>query len=446
MSNAEQHELNASPSFWGRVGIVALGTIVSHALLFLSFPVIAFLYSPSQFGAFTVYGAVLAFLGILATMRYEMAIPIATSDKEAKSLVTLSLAWTIAFCATLALVFYFFEEALLKLLGKDAMRIVLAFLVVGGMLEGFVRPLRSWNLRQNNMRALAGAKVSQSLGLVTCQLLLSSLGAMGLLLGDLAGRSLSATIHLLAAVRKGELPIAKKKEAAIQEVAVRYRRYPLYSTGATVCIQLVDCGPLLLLAAIYSSSTAGTYAMAHRALLGPLLVISMAITQVYIADCSKVVRQCPAELPKLFWRTSARMALIGTVPILLLAVFGPALVRFALKEQWHESGAYMLLLAPAVFGQFVVGPVYQTLDLLQKQKLTLLLNGLGMLAIGSLFYCAYAFQWPPTKAIGIYSVAVFFYNATLFACTAIAVHRFTKEHTPPSDALQSNEPQPSIAA
>ena len=55
----------------------------------LSFPIIAFLYTPNQFGTFTVYGALLAFLGILATMRYEMAIPIAESDQEAKSLVHL---------------------------------------------------------------------------------------------------------------------------------------------------------------------------------------------------------------------------------------------------------------------------------------------------------------------------------------------------------------------
>ena len=256
---------------------------------------------------------------------------------------------TVVSCAGLSLLFFLFETPILDAFESNAVKGLLSFLVVGGVAEGFVRPLRAWNLRENNMPALACAKVSQSLGLVTCQLLLSFLGGIGLFLGDLVGRSLSATIHLLAAKRKDQMPVTPPKVVDIQSVAIRYRRYPLYSIWATAFIQLVDCGPLILLAFMYSSSIAGTYAMAHRVLLGPLLVVSMSITQVYIADCSKVVRNNPAELRKLFWQTSRRMALIGIVPISLLAGFGPLLVRLVLKEQWHDSGAYMALLAPTVF-------------------------------------------------------------------------------------------------
>jgi len=427
MNNHEQQNLNAPNGYWGRVGIVALGTIVSHALLFISFPIIAFLYTPSQFGAFTVYGAFLGFAGTVATLRYEMAIPIASTNREARSLVTLSLTWTVVFCMALATTFWLFGGSLLKAFGSHNLKNIFGFLVIGSMLEGFVRPLRAWNLRQDNMSALACAKVSQSLGLVVCQLLLSFLGQMGLFLGDLAGRGLSATVHLAAAFRRGQLPMANRKEAAIQEVAVRYRRFPLYSTWATVFAQMVDCGPPILLATIYSSSTAGTFAMAHRALIGPMLVISMAITQVYIADCSNVIRKHSGELPKLFWRTSARMALIGIVPITLLAGLGPSLVRLVFKEQWHDSGAFMALLAPAAFGQFVVGPVYQTLDLLQKQKLALAVNGLGLSVVVMLFYCAATFHWPPSLAIGCYGVVVLLYNACLFICAAHAVHQYQKQ-------------------
>ena len=58
--------------------------------------------------------------------------------------------------------------------------------------------------------------------------------------------------------------------------------------------------------------------------------------------------------------------------------------------------------------------------------MALLVNGFGALAIGAIFYLAHWLQWTPTKAIGVYSLGMFFFNATLFACTAFAVHQSTR--------------------
>ena len=410
--------------FWRRVGVLAAGTMVSHALLFLSFPIVGLLYNPSQFGAYALYGALLAFAGIFATLRYEIAIPIAKRRREAVSLVALALLGTVAVSATVIVAFVIFGGWLNSVFDSTSLSDLAMFLAMGCAAEGLVRTLRAWNLRHGNMPALASAKVSQSCGVVVGQILLYPFGHIGLYVSDLVGRFGSAVAHWCFAWRNNELPLQPRKQSTLVETAKRYRRFPLYSTWAAVCIQFVDCSPLILLSAIYSSSTAGAFAMAHRAVLGPLLVISMAITQAYVSEGAATIRDRPVDLPGLFWRTWKRMIRIGCVSVFLMAGMGAVLVQSVFSEQWHLASVFMLLLAPAILGQFVVGPIYQTLDILQEQKWALVVNAVGLVMVVAVFCCAKILQWPATQAVAIYSVVVLIYNACLFFCAAHAVRRF----------------------
>lgn len=410
--------------YWRRVGILSAGTMVSHALLFCSFPVVGLLYSPSQFGEYALYGALLAFLGIVATLRYEMAIPIASNRRAAISLLSLALIGSALFSILVRIVGSSLKEAASRWFSVISWDDLIAFLAIGCAAEGCVRTLRAWNLRQSDMSALATAKVAQSMGVVACQLLFVPLGHIGLYLSDVVGRTLAALSHWFFAWQRKQLPSQRSGPRSLARVATRYRRYPLYSTWATLCIQFVDCSPLILLSLIYGSAAAGSFALAHRAVLGPLLFISMAMTQAYVSVGAEKIRECPLAFTDLFWKTWKRMLIIGGVSVLLTAGLGGFLVRFLLEEQWYQASMFMLLLAPAVFGQFVVGPVYQTLDLLQEQKWAIVVNGLGMFLVIGIFSCAKIYLWPVTQSVAIYSGAVLAYNACLFICAARAVRRF----------------------
>lgn len=410
--------------FWQKVGIVSLGTIVSHALILVASPIIALLYSPAQFGIYMLYGALLSFLAILVTFRYEVAISISKAAQEARSLVLLVLLSAGVVSGLLAMAFALFDfSAVLELFDASGLKGVLFFLVAGCLLEGYLRPMRAWNIRSGNMPALACAKMTQSFSLVSIQIAFSLLGHVGLLVGDLVSRFAAGSIHLLMARRRKEWPLESQPLRSVAAAARRYRRFPMYSTWATVCNQFVDSGPLLLLGAIFNPSIAGIFAMAHRALMGPLLVFSTSITQVYVAEASQAIREQPERLKKLFWQTSTRLAALGIVPILGLAAVGPTIFALFFDAQWQQSGQFMLLLAPAALGQFLVGPVVQTLDLLQKQKWTLCLNGLGLCGVTLVFYSASQLQWTAASTVGIYSAWVFGYNLCLYLCAVYAVHQ-----------------------
>ena len=423
-------EPNKERDFWKKVGVVTGGTVLSHGLLFLASPLIALLYEPSEFGAYMMYVACLSIMAIIGTLRYEVPITITKTAKQAKGLVALVMIFATGTALLLLLTAWIADSSLLaRLFANSNTSYIVLLLISGCIAEGCLRPFRAWNIRIHNLSALAFSKPLQSIGLIVVQTAMYAFGSIGLIVGDLCGRILAVATHWFSARSKGQSPISFSTARSLKLVAIKYRRFPLFSTWGTLSNQLVDCGPILILGALYFPAIAGSFAMAHRALIGSFIVLSHSITQVYNAEASKAIRESPDQLKLLFWQTSLRLALLGFVPILSLAFMGPTIFQWFFSEQWQLAGKFMTLLAPAAIGQILVGPIYQTLDLLQKQKWAFFLNLSGLFGVLAVFALAYRTGMSPSGCVRLYSGWVFVYNAGLYisAVTAIRQHHLKLE-------------------
>jgi O-antigen/teichoic acid export membrane protein len=67
------------------------GIIGLQTLLILSVSLLTRLYAPEGFGLLAVYGALLGFISVVSSIRYEIAISLSESDAEAANLVIFSL-------------------------------------------------------------------------------------------------------------------------------------------------------------------------------------------------------------------------------------------------------------------------------------------------------------------------------------------------------------------
>ena len=73
------------------VGILAGGTAAGQAIIVAASPILTRLYTPEDFGVLAVYASLLSILGVVASLRYELAIPLPESDEEAANVTVLSL-------------------------------------------------------------------------------------------------------------------------------------------------------------------------------------------------------------------------------------------------------------------------------------------------------------------------------------------------------------------
>src|SRR5215210_2142529 len=79
-------------AFARHVVTLASGTALGQLLLVLALPVLTRLYTPADYGALAVYSSTLTVLVVLASLRYEAAIPLPEDDALAGSLLALTLA------------------------------------------------------------------------------------------------------------------------------------------------------------------------------------------------------------------------------------------------------------------------------------------------------------------------------------------------------------------
>ena len=91
-------------------GVLVGGTAFAQALTILVLPILTRLYTPDDFSLLAVYTAILAIVSSVACLRFEIAIPLPSSDDVAIRLVCLALLSVVAVTgASLITLWAFFE-------------------------------------------------------------------------------------------------------------------------------------------------------------------------------------------------------------------------------------------------------------------------------------------------------------------------------------------------
>ena len=70
-------------TFIKSVSVLMTGTVLAQALTYLITPVLTRIYSTEEMGELGVYLRIVGFVAALATLRYELTLPIPKRDKHA---------------------------------------------------------------------------------------------------------------------------------------------------------------------------------------------------------------------------------------------------------------------------------------------------------------------------------------------------------------------------
>ena len=125
--------------------------------------------------------------------------------------------------------------------------------------------------------------------------------------------------------------------------------------------------PMLLVAALYGDVRAGLLGLTVRVIAGPLTIVGMAVKQVFTGESSAAIREVGGTMGVALRHAASRLLLVGAVPAVVLAIFGPELFGLVFGSEWTEAGEYARLLTVAYLAQFVVVPLSSTLFLLERQ-------------------------------------------------------------------------------
>lgn len=366
---------------------LASGTAIAQLLLVLAVPALTRLYTPADYGALAVYSSTLTVLVVVASLRYEAAIPLPEDDQVAGSVLALTFVLLAAMAALVSVLVWLAGDAFIAAVKVPALRSYLWLIPLGFLGAGAYQALSSWAIRRRAFGRVARTKVSQSVGQVVAQIGLGVLGAgvPGLLIGDLIGRAAGGGGLALLALR--ERPHARVTRASLVAVAGRYRRFPLLTTWSGLfnigSLQL----PSILFAAGFGAAAAGFYALSFKMLVLPTMLVGQAVGQVFLSRAAPLARE-PEQLRQLTERTALALFACGLPVFGAVALAGPQLFATVMGKEWEQAGRYAQVLAPWFVVWLVSNPLSGLLSVREWQGSALAFSGfelslrLGALVVG----------------------------------------------------------------
>ncbi len=351
------------------------GTTIAQIITILSSPILTRLYGPEAFGFFALITSITSILGVIVCLRYELSIMLPKEDSEAANLLGLCLLCVVAVSGLTALALYISGDAFVALLKAPGLAPYLVLIPAIVFVHGCYLALNYWNSRTKHFGRLSIARITSSLASTGTQLGAGFAGyATGgsLIVASLVGSTVSTGVLGGQILRDDHLLLRQSISwRGILDGLKRYKKFPLFDSWASLLNSISWQLPAFLLAAYFSPTVVGFYALGLRIIQLPMSLIGSAISQVFFQRASVAIHQ--GTLASVTESIFEVLLKLGLFPMLLIAVAGENLFLVIFGSVWSEAGVYAQILSIWAIVWFLSSPLSTIFAV--REKITL---GLGL--------------------------------------------------------------------
>jgi O-antigen/teichoic acid export membrane protein len=316
-----------------------------------------------------VFASLLSILSIVASLRYQLAIPLPKTDEEAANVTVLSLAVVVCIASLTAAVVIPLSQTIASALNIPLLAGYLWLLPLGLLLVGTYEVLNYWAIRKRAFGAIAQTKLTQSLGTVGIQIGGYTLGPTALLIGRVVGQA-AGLYKLGAMLIRDRRRFAQVRVSGIKASLKDYRSFPLVSTWSGLSSAGGAQLPPLLIAIIIGPVAAGLYALTHRVLSLPIGVISKSMGDVFYSEAVEAKLQ--GTLGSLVVDIYYKMVAASLPIAMVLIISAPEVFSVVFGENWVRSGELASWMSFGVFFQFVTTPPGRVFLILERHGYALI--------------------------------------------------------------------------
>ncbi|MER8825469.1 lipopolysaccharide biosynthesis protein [Mesorhizobium sp. M0938] len=376
-------------------GGVSAMAIAGQLTLVAAIPVLARLYSPADFGVFTIYLSIVNILGAVAALRFEASL-YGVKD-NARAYVTVKL---ILLAVVVTSVVAFAAGQLLSSMVPARVSHLVWLVPLGMAGAGLVEAVNCWSLRAGLLRDFALGRLILPATMALLQLTFG--------LAHFQGESMVHAHILSQFIFIGILGyrilswedirgIVRARWRTVFAIARREYKFPLFDIPSALASFAIINLPAILVGSLFGAAFAGYLGVAARLITGPVTLIATPLSNVFVAEANK---------------KSSRGHLIGTargllilaagltaLPILALGLAAPYIVVPLLGEPWVPAAEIMTALAFMGAAQALSTPLQDVPALLRRQEVRLLVDtARTALVFGPLLFGAAA-GWAPLTVI-----------------------------------------------
>lgn len=365
--------------------IVFSGTAVAQLVNLCSYPFLARLYSPHDFGVFAIFVTWAAMFGAVSCGRFDLVVQSA-KESELATAYLLSQVINIGVAIASALAFIAYAS-----LAGSVDYLFAALLGIVVFLTGFTNASSLLLLRREQFKYRSLTVVVRTLLTAIPQIVLFWFlpTATGLMLGFCAGFCVQALMmrSVVRTITVNHGPSVRRCRALLR----KYSAQVLVDIPSTLLSAAVQNLMPVLLLILYTAQIVGFYALAFRLAVVPLVVFSSALSEVFFQKAAKAYRAQGSFWPEMRFNLGTSMVFSAGI-LIGIATLSSIFVAIFLGKEWATSADIMLYLAPMLAVRFVSSSI-QTMPLVVRKPQYLLFNNLGLLvAMGVAFWIGSAWE------------------------------------------------------
>ncbi|MCH2081838.1 MAG: oligosaccharide flippase family protein [Saprospiraceae bacterium] len=393
-----------SGEYYKNIATLITGSSLSQLILIVLTPVLTRLFSPDDFGLYSLFLTIVAILGVIGTGRYEVALLLPKEEEEAQHLFQLSTALGLLFAillfAIVPVVYPYLVATFDPAYGAIYYWIpfAVAFQVVLQTISVFANRIKKY--RVLSISRIGGSGFNSIASMIYGYLQVKPLG---LIYGKLFGIVLEVVI-LWSSLRKY---ISKPSQNWRKEwlgVMKKYQNFPKFSTFEA----LLNIGhkqlPTLALIAFFGLKVAGLYALANTLLSKPLGIVATSFSQVFYQQTAEEEQVHSEKLKPFFLRNLKLLFGLAILPALFVVFFGPIFFAFFLGEEWFDSGVFAAWLVPYLVLNFLKTAFSSLVDIKDKIRENAIWEGV-FLVVGIFAFLLGKYYDDSLLTIQMYSIS-----------------------------------------
>ena len=362
---------------------------MAQVIMFAFIPIVTRIYSPEEFGLYSLFFSITTAVALISSLNYEQAIVLPKSDKDAQALFFLSTAILLGIVVISSILSFVFYDFLLEYF--QGMEYFIWLLPLSVLITGFQQIFDQYSNRKNFYKQMASAKIISSVGTVSTQISSRYIfGLNGLVFGKVFSDLLGIIFLYKHHIKEQTLHLRSMTKKRVIINAKRHDHFPKFQTGTSLMNYLAQYLPIFLFPILFSSEAAGYYALTFRILMVPTTIMGGSVRSVYYQKASSMYSE-NKSIYSLYKKTTLGLLKIYAIPLIVIAIFGQEIFSLLFGEKWHTSGVIAQIVIFSSLFAFINIPSVMTFNILKLQKLQLKLQILQFIFRGLAIYIGYYF-------------------------------------------------------
>lgn len=363
--------------FIGDSFLMILSSGIAQVILIITTPIITRLYSPTEFGEFTIFSNIAMILIPIINARYDLLIVNTKNDRSANILSQISFLISLLILLILIPIFAISAWLYPNFILDFIFIIIMLFLVsLTNIFTNYLNKERKYKVLSliNVFRAGSMALLQIIFGLL-------ALGSLGLIIGF--SLSYIAGITLGYKTFKKHFNIVRDKEET-KALFLENKNQLVYSTPSILLNSLSFSVVVFFIGILYTNTEVGIYGMAIRVLGIPVTIISLGLSKIFMQQANDYYIEY-GNFRNLLLKFSSILVIVSIILYVPLYLFSEELVNILLGHSWVDAITVIKIVIPLFVIRLIVSTVSLSVILLQKQQLELILQALFLIGTTATF-------------------------------------------------------------